>query len=250
MQPHDTNLVRRNVVKAGLRLAGIAAVMVSGSQKSAFAAVTCFMRGTPLLISSGERNVEDLRIGDGLVTKSGVVKPIKWIGHYTYKRSDRSKPWVQDALPVRIVKSAFAPNVPDRDLLVTKGHAFLFDDVLVPVGSLLNGGTISLDPSDEFDILEFFHIKLEEHDVIFAANAPCETLLNVTETAANFAEYTRLYGAPARDEAPCVPIMGFCGGRSELASRMRSAVSPLWDLRSKLDALRDRIEARSDEISA
>jgi hypothetical protein len=36
--------------------------------------------------------------------------------------------------------------------------------------------------------LEFFHIKLERHDVIYAEGTPTETLLEVDESAANFAE--------------------------------------------------------------
>lgn len=241
----DTNLVRRNVVKAGARLAALAAFALTGA-RSALASPACFMRGTAILTSKGERMVEDLQIGDLLVTRSGALRPIKWVGRYPYKRTDASKPWVQDALPVRITKSALAPNVPDRDLFVTKGHAFFIDGVLVTAGSLVNGKTITLYPSEEFTVLEFFHIKLETHDVIFAANAPCETLLGVNENAVNFAEYTRLYGEPVADEAPCYPVLSFCGGRSEMASRMRSILSPLIDRRNQLDVIRDRFEARAE----
>lgn len=47
-------------------------------------------------------------------------------------RSDVRKPWVEDARPVRIARSALAPNVPSADLLVTRGHALLIDGVLIP----------------------------------------------------------------------------------------------------------------------
>jgi hypothetical protein len=166
----DANLIRRNLVKGGARLAGLAAASLLGVS-SASAAPPCFMRGTPVMTASGERKVEDLAVGDLLVTHSGAVRPVKWIGRYGYKRSDVSRPWVADARPVRVAKSALAPNVPDRDLFITKGHALFIDGALVPAGSLLNGETISLYAADEFDALEFFHIKLETHDVIFAARA-------------------------------------------------------------------------------
>lgn len=244
----DPNLVRRNVVKAGARLAALAAVALTGTRR-ALAAPPCFLRGTVILTATGERAVEDLQIGDLLVTRSGALRPIKWVGRYPYKRSDASRPWVQDAKPVRITKSALAPNVPDRDLFVTKGHAFFIDGVLVPAGSLVNGKTITVYPSEEFTVLEFFHIKLETHDIILAANAPCETLLGVNENAVNFAEYTRLYGEPVADEPPCFPVLSFCGGRSEMASRMRSILSPLIDRRNKLDVIRDRFEARAETLS-
>jgi hypothetical protein len=50
--------------------------------------------------------------------------------------------------------------------------------------------------------LESFHIKLENHDVIYAQGAPVETLLNVDESAVNFADYFRVYGVPTSDEVP------------------------------------------------
>ena len=254
MQPSDPrpdfSLVRRNLVKAGARLAALAGVTLLGSNSAAGGISACFLRGTPVLTASGECRVEDLAIGDLLVTQSGGLRPITWVGHYGYRRSDTSRPWVADARPVRIARSALAANVPDRDLFVTKGHALFIDGVLVPVGSLLNGDTISLDAAEDFDALEFFHIKLETHDVIFAANTPCETLLGVNENARNFASYTRLYGEPRTDEVLCHPLLAFNGGRSELSSRLRSALACILDRRTRLDTIRDRLEARAEAMKA
>ena len=160
-----------------------------------------------------------------------------------------SKPWVKDALPVRITRSALGPNVPHSDLYVTKGHAVFIDNVLVPVGSLINCTMIALYDANELDELEFFHIKLESHDVIYAEGAPCETLLNVDENAVNFAEYLRMYGTPTGSEAPCVPLLSYNGGRSELKSRLRSALSPWIDRRLQIDVIRDRLEERSATVT-
>jgi len=131
--------------------------------------------------------------------------------------------------------------VPHADLFVTRAHALLIDDVLVPVCNLINGTTIALYDARILDELEFFHIKLELHDVIYAEGAPCETLLDVDENAVNFAEYLRQYGRPISDSAPCVPRLGF-GGRIEMKSRFRSAISPWIDRRQKLDIIRDKLE--------
>jgi len=62
------------------------------------------------------------------------------------------------------------------------------------------------------DYVEFFHVKLESHNVIYAEGARAETLLNVEESAVNFAEYFRLYGMPTREETPCVPVIPINGG--------------------------------------
>jgi hypothetical protein len=72
--------------------------------------------------------------------------------------------------------------------------------VLIPVGSLINGTTIKLNEARELTELEYFNIKLESHDVIYAEGAPVETLLEVDERAVNFSEYLRKYGAPKTDE--------------------------------------------------
>ena len=66
----------------------------------------------------------------------GGLRPVQWIGRYTVRKSDPSKAWVEDALPVRIACSALAPNVPHADLCVTALHGVLIDGVLVPAEAL------------------------------------------------------------------------------------------------------------------
>ena len=136
----------------------------------------CFLRGTRIRTSGGERKVEDLAIGDLLPTMFGGLRPVQWIGRYPIKKSDPSKPWVKDALPVRIARSALAPDVPHADLYVTASHSMLIDGVLVPAEALINGTTITRYEAHEYDEMEFFHIKLESHDVVYAEGAPAETL--------------------------------------------------------------------------
>ena len=145
----------------------------------------------------------------------GGMQPIQWIGRF--KKSDPSKPWVKDILPVRIARSALAPNVPNTDLFVTSGHTLFLDGLLVPVGCLINGATITRDHAREYDELEFFHIKLENHDVIYAEGAPVETLLKVDEGAVNFADYFRRCGTPKAEEARCAQRVSYGGGRTEVA---------------------------------
>ena len=149
-------------------------------------ATNCFLKGTTIRTVSGDRKIEDLAIGDLLPTMFGGLRPIQWIGRYPIKKSDPSKPWVKDALPVRIARSALAPDVPHADLYVTGGHTLLIDGVLVPAEVLINGTTITRYEAREYDEMEYFHIKLESHDVIYAEGAPAETLLNVEEFRGQF----------------------------------------------------------------
>lgn len=238
---------RRNAMKIGAVSAfAILAKLAKPTPAAAAseAEQACFLKGTTIRTADGGRNVESLAIGDLLPTVFGGMRPIQWIGCYRYKRSDPSRPWVKDVLPVRIARSALGPGVPHSDLYLTQWHALFIDDVLVPVGSLVNGTSIALYDANEFDELEFFHIKLESHDVIYAEGAPCETLLKVSEASLNFADYLRQYGTPEIDELPCVPLLTFNGGRSQVKSRFRSAVSPWFDRRQKIDVIRDRLEER------
>jgi hypothetical protein len=200
------------------------------------------LKGTRILTADGERKIEDLAVGDLLPTMFGGVRPIQWIVRYPLKKSDPSKPWVKDDLPVRIARSALAPNVPHADLYVTAGHCLLIDGVLAPVEMLINGATITRHDAREHDELEFFHVALESHDVIYAEGAPAETLFYVDESAVNFAEYLSRYGTPTTREARCAPLVHIGGGGDELKSRLRSALSPWIDRRGQADVVRDRLE--------
>ena len=118
----------------------------------------------------------------------------------------------------------------------------MIDGVLVPAELLINGTTIARDEAREYDELEFLHVKLESHDVIYAEGVPAETLINVQESAVNFADYLRRYGTAATDEEHCAPYIHIWGGRPELVSRLRSALSPWIDLRNRAEVIRDRLE--------
>jgi Hint domain len=199
---------------------------------------SCFLRGTTIRTTERDRKIEDLVVGDLLPTVFGGMRRIQWIGRYPFRRSNPAKAWVRDVLPVRVVRSALGPDIPNADLYVTQAHALLIDGVLVPAGHLINGTTITLYDADGLDELEFFHIKLEAHDVIYAEGAPCETLVEVDENAVNFAEYLR-----RNQEARCAPWTGF-GPRIHMESHFRSALAPWIDRRQKLDIIRDSLEER------
>jgi hypothetical protein len=189
----------------------------------------CFLKGTKIQTVEGERRVEDLAIGDLLPTVFGGVRPIQWIVRFQRTKVDAGKGWQNDARPIRIMKSALAPNVPHSDLFVTAGHALLLDGVLVTAGSLINGTAIARYAAEEYEELEFFQIKLETHDAIFAEGAACESLLRIDESEAQ--------------NAHCAPIYGN-GALSEIKWRAHSALSR-WIGPHKVDIIRERLGERS-----
>ena len=151
---------------------------ITGSYVDAFATVdgtvldqpTCFCRDTLILTPSGERPVQDLTAGDAVLTHSGAERRILWIGHgqVLATRGRRSA-----ATPVIVRRHALAPDVPRRDLRVTKAHALLIDGVLIPVEFLVNHRSILWD--DAAQEVALFHIALDTHDVLVADGAPAES---------------------------------------------------------------------------
>jgi len=209
----------------------------------------CFLRGTMIRTSEGERKIEDLVVGDLLPTVFGEMRPIQWIGRYRYRKSHPANAWVRTILPIRIARSALGPDVPGADLYISEAHALLIDGVLVAAGNLVNDTTIFRYDARELDELEFFHIKLERHDVIYAEGAPSETLLEVDESAVNFAEYLRQYGPVRTKETPCAPLLRYEYRRGEIKSCFRSAISPWIDRRQPVDIIRDKLDARGIALS-
>jgi Hint domain len=249
MNDIDQNLsgalrTRRNFTQAAMKAAAAGAAVLTVVSAPKQAAAACFLKGTKIRTAAGDRNVEDLAIGDLLPTVSGGLQAVQLIGNYSFRKSDITKSWAQDVRPVRIAKSAISDGVPCRDLYLSQWHSLLIDGALVTAGTLINGTTIVQIDARELEEIAYFHIKLARHDVIFAEAMPCESLLKVDQAANNFSDYLRRYGPPATEEVPYAPILAYNGARSEVSSRIRSAISPWYDFRQPLDVIRDRIEER------
>ena len=145
--------------------------------------VPCFCRGTQILTTRGEVAVEDLRIGDDVMTMcidqgagegTLVPRPIRWIGQRRInliRHPDRSR--VQ---PIRILRFAIGPEAPMRDLLVSPDHALFIDGMLVPARLLVNDATILNEAAAT--VADYFHIELDAHAVLLAERLPAESYLD------------------------------------------------------------------------
>lgn len=136
----------------------------------------CYLRGTHILTPLGEWKIEDLRKGDLVITAGGQAKLIEWIGGRRYNRAP-GQSWGAAISPVLVARGALGPDLPHADLFLSQEHCLSFDGGLIRVGDLLNGTSICLDPRSEFTEIEYLHIKLGAHDVIYAEGAAVETLL-------------------------------------------------------------------------
>ena len=165
--------------------------------------IACYCRGTLIRAETGEISVEDLRAGDRLLTISGRLQTIKWIGTRSYAgRFLRSN---QKVLPVRIAAGALGEGRPYRDLLVSPDHAMYLDGVLVPARVLVNHSSIQ--QVFDTDRVDYFHVELEEHDVILAEGAPSETFVDDDSRNMfnNAAEYALLFPGPHPSQGYCAP---------------------------------------------
>ncbi len=135
--------------------------------------IICFTRGTRIQTSHGPRAIQDLRAGDMVVTRDNGLQPIRWIG-------SKSVVGHGDLAPIRFAKGAFGN---DRALLVSPQHrmvhqgynaTLLFDqsEVMIPAKHLINGKTITREDRAE---VTYFHMMFDQHEVVYAENAPSES---------------------------------------------------------------------------
>jgi Hint domain len=148
---------------------GLGAANGAASQADSIPPI-CFLPGTRIATPAGEIAIEHLLPGDHVLTHAGQARPIVWIGEGRALATRRQR---GVATPVIVRKGAFADGIPNRDLRVTRAHAFLFDGVLIPAEFLVNHRSIVWD--DEPQEVRLYHIELETHDVLVANAALAES---------------------------------------------------------------------------
>lgn len=146
-------------------------------------AVPCFVAGTLIDTETGSRPVEELEIGDRVLTRDGNCMAIRWIGSRRLDLQNlRNSPNLK---PVLIKRDALGPGLPNRDLFVSPQHRIFIcgwraellfgeDSVLVPAIHLLNDQTIIRDPSNK--PVSYYHFATDRHQIVFANSLPAETL--------------------------------------------------------------------------
>ncbi len=158
----------------------------------------CFAAGTFIRTPQGDRPWSILTTSDLVVTWTGKVRPITWIGtgRVLATRGRRNA-----ATPVIVRRGALAENIPHCDLRVTKGHSLFIDNVLIPVENLVNHRSIIWD--DRAQEVTIYHVELATHDVLVANGAPAESYRDdgnrwlFQNSNASWAQPTQL---------PCAPL--------------------------------------------
>jgi hypothetical protein len=246
-EPSNLARSRRSIAKAAALLMGAlpgpALARKPNAQLVPSKAHKCFLRGTRIRTLTGYRPVECLSAGDVLPTVFAGPAPIREIRYFRYERRNRNEPWPSSVTPIRIRASAIEDNIPRADLYVAAPHSLYIDGVLVPVWNLVNGRSVTRDDAQHLDVIEYFHIILDQHDVIDAEGALCDTFWEAIDRDASSADRGEEYHGIVLPAA-CAPVASYRRRRNVIKSRLRSALSPIIDVRRPLDRIRDRIEER------
>lgn len=210
------------IINLAIEQAGDAATPLTftsdaGSGLEVVTEVTCYAAGTRIRTTRGEIPVEQLTIGDILPTLHAGPQRIKWIGHRSY--AGRFIANNKIALPICITAHAIADGIPARDLWVSPGHAICIGGALVHAAKLVNGTSIYQAAS--VDSVTYYHIELDNHEVIFAENCPAESFMGEVFRAQfhNAATYPQLYPGAAAPASSCLPRSDGSAARIRITAR-------------------------------
>jgi len=143
-----------------------------------FGDVACvrFARGTHITLASGAQvPIEDLKIGDRVLTRDAGPQVIRWVGDTTLRA-------VGDYAPVVITAGALFNT---RDLVLSPDHRlFIYQredhlgagrsEVLVKVRHLINGDSVY---RQDGGFVDYYQLLFDDHQIIYAEGIAAETLL-------------------------------------------------------------------------
>lgn len=159
----------------------------SAPDRFADIASVSFFAGTHLTLAKGDQcRVEDLKVGDLVLTRDHGPRPIRWIGQQTRRAMGA-------AAPIRI--GAGTLNAA-RDLRLSPQHRlFIWQrrdrlgagraEVLVRADLLVNGTTVIREEGGHVDS---YQILFDSHEIIFAEGIAVESLLVTAEIRARLPE--------------------------------------------------------------
>jgi hypothetical protein len=210
---------------------------------------SCLLKGTKISTPSGDRLVQELQIGDEVHTLAD-RKTIKWIGYNKFTKEEGSA-WLDSVMPIRVARFAIDDHTPHRDLYLSPRHCVFFNEGLIPVMYLINETSIAHGMPSDMSAIEYYHIELDRHEVIYAEGASVESFVDdgsSRENFSNFLQYERLYGGVERQPkmTPFAPILRYRGRRQELEGLVRSLISNVVDVRDPIQIAYDQVAKRAE----
>ncbi|KAA9009173.1 Hint domain-containing protein [Histidinibacterium aquaticum] len=143
--------------------------------------IPCFTPGTAIATPRGEVLVEDLKVGDRVITRDNGIQEIRWLGHKTMSGTD----FVRDAhlKPVLITAGSLGHGLPERDMLVSPNHRVLvasdrtqlyFDETEVLASAKHLVGKPGIHRLDTLSTT-YIHFMFDRHEVVLSNGAWTES---------------------------------------------------------------------------
>ncbi|QEW23033.1 hypothetical protein LA6_005269 [Marinibacterium anthonyi] len=133
----------------------------------------CFRSGTLILTKYGQRRVEDLQVGDEVITRDNGFQPIRWIDCTRVEAKGAFAPI--EFLPGTIGNDEALFLSPEHRVLMTGWAPELLTgepEVFVAAKHLVNDGNIRICPGGH---VTYVHFMLDRHEIVFANGAQCES---------------------------------------------------------------------------
>jgi Hint domain len=195
--------------------------------------------------------VQDLQIGDEVQTLAG-RKTIRWIGYNKFTKEE-GRSWQDSVMPIRVARFAIDDHTPNRDLYLSPLHCIFLNEALIPAMYLINETSIAQGAPPDMSEIEYYHIDLDTHEVIFAEGALVESFWDEDgssrENFSNFGQYARLYGVERQSKMrPFAPILRYRGRGQELKGLVRSLISNVVDVRDPIQIAYDQLAKRAETM--
>jgi len=157
--------------------------------------MVCFASGTQIATVEGPKAVEELAIGDQVMTRDNGLQPIRWIGSRRFTADQLAlRPNLK---PIRIAQGALGGGLPERDLLVSPQHRVLLcskvarrmfgtPEVLVPAKKLLC--VDGVDVVEDAIGVTYTHFLCDRHELVWSDGAVTETLHTGAEAMKTLSE--------------------------------------------------------------
>lgn len=165
----------------------------AATARLAQAAMVSFVRGTRITVASGaQTSVEDLSVGDRVLTRDDGPQAVRWIGSRTLRAAGAFAPVV--------IRKGVLHN--ENDLVLSPDHRiFVYQrtdrlgagrpEVMVKVRHLVNGDTVFV---REGGFVDYFQLLFDDHQIIFAEGIAAESLLIDPRTKAAVPEGLTAHG--------------------------------------------------------
>jgi hypothetical protein len=147
------------------------------------ALIACFTEGTLIATGRGEVRVEDLAVGDLVLTVDHGLQAVRWVGTKTLSPRDLAR--APNLAAIRIEAGALGPDLPHAALSVSPQHRCLVrskiaermageSEVLVAAKHLLGTPGVSVVPMDQ--PVTYVHLLFDRHELVWSNGAVTESL--------------------------------------------------------------------------